>query len=60
MPQHVQALIVGDKGACASMLDSASAAITQRLAGAATESASSISQAVVQLSDAAAAERSVC
>ena len=42
-------MVLGDKEACASMLDSASAAITKRLAGVATESASSISQAMVQL-----------
>ena len=45
----MQALAIGDKAACTTMLSSASAAITKRLAGLATESASSISQAVVQL-----------
>ena len=40
---------IGDKDACTSMLDSASAAVTKRLAGVSTESASSISQAMVQL-----------
>ena len=45
----MQAMEIGDKDACASMLDSASAAVTKRLAGVATESASSISQSVVQL-----------
>ncbi len=45
----MQAMEIGDKDACTSMLDSASAAVTKRLAGVATESASSISQAMVQL-----------
>ncbi len=45
----VQALANGDRETCACVLDSASAAITKRIAGVATESASSISQAVVQL-----------
>ena len=46
---HIQALANGDVGTLASVVDSACAAITQRIAGVATESAASINQATIQL-----------
>ena len=46
---RLQALANGDLETLASVVDSACAAITQRIAGVATESAASINQATVQL-----------
>ena len=46
---HIQALANGDVDTLASVVDSACAAITRRIAGVATESAASINQATVQL-----------
>ena len=46
---HIQALANGDVETLASLVDSACAAITRRIAGVATESATSINQATIQL-----------